>query len=138
MKATGPVLLYDGLCGFCDGTVQFVLARDRKGAIRFATLQGDHGRAVLARHGELKGVDSLVLVDDRGVEGERVLVRSEAILWLARYLGGGWRVLNLIRILPQSLRDALYDVFARYRYRLFGRYESCALPDEAQRARFID
>src|SRR6185436_14356621 len=59
----GPVLLYDGLCGFCNGTVQFVLARDRRGVMRFATLQGEFARGIVARHPELAGVDSLILVE---------------------------------------------------------------------------
>ena len=59
----GPVLLYDGLCGFCDGTVQFILKHDRRGLLRFATLQGDFARGVIDRHPELGGIDSLVLVD---------------------------------------------------------------------------
>ena len=75
MSATAerPVLLYDGLCGFCDGTVQFILRHDRRGTMQFATLQGEMGQRVLARTPALAGVDSLVLV-----EGERVHIRSDA------------------------------------------------------------
>ena len=138
MSGVQRVLVYDGLCGFCDGTVQFVLARDPAGPLRFAALQGEYGRSVLARHVGLRGVDSLVLVESSAGEAERVLVRSGAVLGLARYLGGLWRLLLVLRIVPRPLRDGLYDLFARYRYRWFGRRDACAVPDAAQRSRFID
>ncbi len=133
-----PVLLYDGLCGFCDGTVQFILKHDRRGALRFATLQGDFARAVIARHPEVAGVDSLVLVEPDGVSGEEVYVRSEGALRVARYLGGAWHLARIVAIVPRVLRDWAYDAFARVRYRVFGRYESCPIPTPEQRARFID
>ena len=86
------MLLYDGLCRFCDGTVQFILKHDRRGTLRFATLQGDFARDVIARHPEVAGVDSLVLVEpDLDSGRERVYVRSEGALRIARYLGGAWR-----------------------------------------------
>ena len=135
----GPVLLYDGLCGFCDGTVQFILKHDRRGTLRFATLQGEYARGVIARHPELHGVDSLVFVepaDDSA--GERISVRSAGALRLARYLGGPWHIARAVAIVPRFLRDWGYDRFARVRYRVFGRYDSCPIPSPAQRARFID
>jgi predicted DCC family thiol-disulfide oxidoreductase YuxK len=134
-----PVLLYDGLCGFCDGTVQFILAHDPRGTLRFATLQGDYGRGVIARHPELANVDSLVLVEPDPASGaERVYVRSTGALRLARYLGGAWHVARVVGIVPRFVRDLAYDAFARIRYRVFGRYDSCPIPTPEQRARFID
>jgi predicted DCC family thiol-disulfide oxidoreductase YuxK len=134
-----PVLLYDGLCGFCDGTVQFILKHDRRGELRFATLQGDYARAIVTRHPELANVDSLVLVEhDPGSGAERVYVRSTGALRLARYLGGAWHLARVAGIMPRFLRDLAYDAFARIRYRVFGRYDSCPIPTPEQRARFID
>lgn len=135
----GPVLLYDGLCGFCDGTVQFILRHDRRGTMRFATLQGEFARQVVERHPELAGVDSLVLVERDGSSGgERVFVRSTGALRVARYLGGAWNLARALAIVPRFLRDGVYDGFARIRYRVFGRYDSCPIPTPEQRARFID
>ena len=139
----GPVLLYDGLCGFCDGTVQFILKHDRHGTLRFATLQGEYARGVMARHPELANVDSLVLVEpdaSRGGErvSERVSIRSTGALRLARYLGGAWHLTRVVGIVPRVVRDWGYDAFARIRYRVFGRYDSCPIPTPEQRARFID
>jgi len=135
----GPVLLYDGLCCFCNGTVQFVLEHDRRRTMRFATLQGDFARGVLARHPEVAGVDSLILVEYDSATGvENVYARSAGALRVARYLGGPWTSAQALAIVPTFLRDWAYDLFARFRYRVFGRYDSCPIPSPAQRARFID
>ena len=137
--ANGPVLMYDGLCGFCNASVQFVLARDRKQTMRFAALQSEYAAAVIRRHPWLEGIDSVVYVEPaRGERPERVWVRSAAALRVADYLGGAWRLLGVFRAVPAALRDAAYDLFARYRYRLFGKYDSCQLPPKEVRARFLD
>ncbi|MFH1568337.1 MAG: DCC1-like thiol-disulfide oxidoreductase family protein [Gemmatimonadota bacterium] len=130
-----PLLLYDGVCALCNGAVRFVLRRDRQGAIRFAPLQGPTAAAVIARHPHLEGVDSMVWV---GAAGE-VSVRSDAALAVGRYLGGPWRWLAAAAsLVPRPLRDGLYDLVARRRYRLFGRYDACPVPPPEQRARFLE
>ena len=134
-----PVVLYDGLCGFCDRTVQFVLARDRSAAIRFAPLQGAFAKQVVSRHPELAAIDSLVFVEHPGSAGEVIQVRSRAALALARHLSWGWRtVARLAALVPVRIGDRLYDAFARRRYRWFGRRETCAVPAPAARERFLD
>ena len=135
--AAAPVLLYDGVCGFCNKTVQMILDRDRRGAMRFAALQSDYGRGVVGRHAELQGVDSVVFVE-KGAGGERVYTRSDAALKVASYLGGFWRVFLAARVVPRGLRDYLYDLFARNRYRFFGKYDQCMLPPPETRSRFLD
>lgn len=134
----GPVLLYDGVCGFCDGAVQFILRHDRRGTLRFATLQGDFARGVIDRHPELDGVDSLVLVERDASGVEQVHVRSNGALRVARYLGGAWHLARVTAIVPRFIRDAVYDGFARIRYRVFGRHDSCPIPSPEQRTRFVD
>lgn len=133
------VLLYDGLCGLCNGTVRFILARDRVGTLKFAPLQGAFAAGVRARHPEIAGVDSLVLVEREQGAGstERVFVRSEAALGLARYLGGVWLLAGIFRLVPRVLRDWAYDRVAASRYRLFGRL-AVAVPAPADvRDRFL-
>ena len=130
-------MLYDGLCGFCDGTVQYVLAHDRLKTMRFAPLQGQFAAGVLARHPGLHGIDSIVLVE-RTAQGEHVFVQSDAVLRIAEYLGGGFRTARVLRIVPRVLRDGAYALFARFRYRLFGRLTACAIPPAEVRARFLD
>ena len=132
-----PVVLYDGVCGFCNKTVQTIIRHDRRGELRFAALQSDFGRAVIGRHPELAGVDSVVFVDREG-GGERVFVRSAAALRLASHLGGLWKLLLAFRVVPAPARDFFYDLFARYRYRLFGKYDTCMLPPPEIRSRFLD
>lgn len=136
---THPVLLYDGQCGFCDRTVRFVLARDPGGTLRFAPLQGKPAGDLLRRHPALRGVDSLVWVERSGATDRGPpLVRSDAILAIANYLGWPWRVVGVFRLVPRVLRDWAYDLFARHRHRLFGRSDACALPGAETRARFLD
>jgi len=129
-----PLLLYDGVCALCNGTVRFVLRRDRAGLVRFAPLGGETATRFLAGHPELARVDSMIWIDARG----RAHTRSDAALAVARQLGGAWGVLAaLARLVPRPLRDAAYDLVARVRYRVFGRYDVCPLPPAASRARFL-
>ncbi|HEX8501428.1 MAG TPA: DCC1-like thiol-disulfide oxidoreductase family protein [Pyrinomonadaceae bacterium] len=132
-----PVLLYDGVCGFCNKSVQMILDHDRRGEMRFAALQSGYGSGVVERHPELRGVDSVVYVE-RAAGGERVHVRSDAALKVAAYLGGFWRIFLAARLLPRGLRDYFYDLFARNRYRFFGKYDACLLPPPEVRSRFLD
>lgn len=132
------MLLYDGVCGFCNWAVRTVLRFDRRGALRFAPLQGDFAQTIVARHPAIANVDSVVFVDEPGRPGERVAVRSDAALRVADYLGGPWKALNAARLLPRPLRDRLYDGFAAIRYRIFGRYDACPIPPPEVRIRFVD
>ncbi len=133
-----PVLLYDGVCGFCNKTVQLLLDADQRGTLRFAALQSNFGGRVLVRHAELANVDSVIYVEGAGTENEQVFVRSAAALQIAAYLGGFWRVFLAAYVIPRPLRDAVYDLIARYRYRFFGKHDACMLPAPEVRARFID
>ena len=135
--AAAPVLLYDGVCGFCNKSVPMILDHDRRGLMRFAALQSDYGAAVVERHPELRGVDSVVYVEREG-DGERVYVRSDAALKVAAYLGGPWKFFLAAKVMPRALRDYFYDLFARNRYRLFGKYDTCLLPPPEVRSRFLD
>jgi predicted DCC family thiol-disulfide oxidoreductase YuxK len=133
----GPVLLYDGACGFCSAVVQMVLRRDRRGTLRFAALQGAYARDLIARHAELAGVDSLVWAEP-SARGERVFVRSAAGLRLARYLAGPWHLALVVWLVPRFLRDSAYDIVARHRHRLGAPAEACFVPPAEVRARFLD
>jgi predicted DCC family thiol-disulfide oxidoreductase YuxK len=139
LAAGGPVLLYDGVCGLCNATVQRVLKFDKKGTMKFAALQSTFARSVLKRHPQLHGVDSIILIEQSPDTGEeQVFVRSAAALRVAAYLGGPWSLLRAVAIVPAPMRDFCYDLVAKYRYRIFGKYESCMLPSAEARFRFID
>jgi predicted DCC family thiol-disulfide oxidoreductase YuxK len=135
---SAPVLLYDGVCGFCNQAVRTILRHDNDGVLRFAALDSDFARAVIARHPALADVDSVVFVDDPDGPDENVRVRSAAGLRVVEYLGGPWKVLLVTRLIPAPVRDWLYDRFAAIRYRVFGKYETCPIPPPAVRARFLD
>jgi predicted DCC family thiol-disulfide oxidoreductase YuxK len=134
-----PVLLYDGVCGLCNRFVQFVLRRDR-GVFRFAWLQGKVGRGILERHGVgASDLNTVYVVVNFGSSKERLLARSDAVMFVLKELGGRWRVADFfLRLLPRFLRDAGYNAIARQRYRLFGRSERCRLPSDQDRTRFLD
>lgn len=136
LSANNSVLLYDGVCGLCNQTVQLILRHDHRGDLRFAALQSAYGKRILARHPELRGTDSLVYVETRSGE-EHVQTRSEAALRLASYLGGGWALLLVFRLVPRSVRDYFYDLLARHRYAWFGHYDHCLLPSPDVRSRFL-
>ncbi len=131
--------MYDGTCGFCAESVQLVLRHDRRRTLRFASLQGEFGGVIRARHPRLEGVDSVVWVEPPSEgRGERVLVRSDAALRVADYLGGWFSLAGAARALPRRVRDAVYDLIARHRHRLLGSGESCLVPDARDRHRFVD
>jgi len=133
-----PVLLYDGVCGFCDRTVRLLLRIDRRGAFRFAPLDGDFATRVFDARPTLHGIDSLILVEvagDDSVAG--VFTRSDALLRIAAHLGGAWRLVGVARAIPGALRDRAYDSFARRRYRLMGRLDACRVPPAELRSRFL-
>jgi predicted DCC family thiol-disulfide oxidoreductase YuxK len=134
-----PVLLYDGTCGFCAESVQLVLRHDRRQTLRFAALQGEFGAAVRAKHPALEWVDSIVWVDPADGHGpERVFVRSDAALRVARYLGGWFTLARLGALVPRALRDRVYDLVARHRHRLLATGPSCLVPSADVRGRFLD
>jgi predicted DCC family thiol-disulfide oxidoreductase YuxK len=139
-KPPGPVVLYDGVCGLCDRYVQFILRRDRRGHFWFAPLQGRFAAQSLERHGITPGPDpeSIVLLESVGTPSERARVRSDAVLAILTGLGGPWRLAGLLRVIPRRLRDAVYNLVARFRTRIFGRLESCSVPPPSAATRFLE
>jgi predicted DCC family thiol-disulfide oxidoreductase YuxK len=133
-----PILFFDGVCGLCNGFVDFLMARDRRGAFRFATLQGETAARLLAgtgggsSEGPGERMRSVVLWQDG-----RAYRRSEAVIRLFTGLGGIWKLAAAGRLLPAGFRDLLYDFIARNRYRWFGKRETCRMPKPEERARFL-
>jgi predicted DCC family thiol-disulfide oxidoreductase YuxK len=130
----GPVVLFDGVCNLCNGVVRFVVPRDEAGRVKFAALQSDAGQALLRAFDlPTSDFDSFVLVDD----GE-CYTKSAAALRLASYLDGPVSWLSALRVVPRPLRDAVYDLVAAYRYRVFGRKDQCMMPTPDIEARFLE
>jgi predicted DCC family thiol-disulfide oxidoreductase YuxK len=132
-----PVLLYDGVCGLCNRLVRFVLRRDPRARFRFASLQSDYSVRILKSHGlDPQDIDSVYVVAEAG---ERVTARSDAVIFILQELGGVWRVAaTALRLFPKPFRDFGYTVVARHRYRIFGQYTACPLPEKQYQDRFLD
>ena len=134
-----PLLLYDGSCGFCAESVQFVLARDTRRTMLFAALESRTGRDVIARHPEVREFDSVLYVEPaNGVDPERVFAHYNAAIRVANYLGGSWRLLRVLQLVPSSIRDGAYRLIARHRHRLTAGGPKCVIPSAKDRARFLD
>jgi len=128
------VVLFDGLCNFCDGTVHFIIARDPHAYFRFAALQSPVAHQLLERCASPPAIpDTLVLI-----ERDQCYTRSAAALRIARRLRSPWFLLYGLIVVPRPIRDALYDWFARHRYRWFGKRDECLVPDTDTRRRFLD
>jgi len=140
MNESSPIILYDGVCGLCNSLVQFLLKHDKQGRLRFASLQSDFAAKVLKRHGiDPKDLDTVQIIENYEQPGERVLQRSDAILRAGRELGGFWSASAAAgKVIPRALRDVIYRFVARNRYRVFGKYDTCMLPEPNQRSRFLD
>ena len=134
-----PVLLYDGVCGLCNRTVQFVLRRDGEKRFRFAPLQSAFAARLLGKKGVGASDLSSVYIAVFREEGEILLKQSDAVLWVMEKLPGIWPgVARVLRFVPRTVRDWGYRVIARSRYQLFGRYDTCPIPRESDRERFIE
>ncbi len=129
-----PIVLFDGYCHLCSGLVRFLLGRDREAQLRFAPLQSEAGKRLLAEYDlPSDDWDSFVLIDTDGAHA-----RSEAALRVTRYLTRPWRWALAFRALPRGLRDALYLAIARSRYSIFGQRDTCLIAPDSYRDRFID
>jgi predicted DCC family thiol-disulfide oxidoreductase YuxK len=135
-----PILLYDGVCGLCNRFVRLILRRDRKAIFRFASLQSALAAGILTRHNASPtDLDTVYVVLNHELPDESLLSRSTAVLFVLKQLEGFCRrTASLLQLLPKFLRDAAYNAVARRRYRIFGRSETCILPNDQDRPRFFD
>ena len=127
------LMVFDGVCNFCSGSVQVALRLDRRGVIRFTPLQSPFGQALAVKHGlDLENPDSFLFFDNG-----QALDASDAVLALVSRLGAPWSWTGVFRLIPKSWRDAAYLLMARNRYRLMGKKDVCMVPTPEQRARFV-
>ncbi|MBT2642257.1 thiol-disulfide oxidoreductase DCC family protein [Bacillus sp. ISL-41] len=127
-----PVILFDGVCNFCDASVQFILDRDDKELFRFASLQSDAGQELLQKYNVPDDVDSMILI-----EKGKVYYKSSAALRISRHLRGAWKLLYVFMIVPPPIRNVVYDLIAKNRFKWFGQKDSCMLPPPNVRKRFL-
>ena len=139
-RGSNPIVLYDGVCGLCNRLVQFVLKNDRNDVFRFASLQSKLAEQILVRHRlRSKSLETVYVVLDYGFAKERLLSRLQAVVYVLQQLGGPLAYVSaILRVLPAPVQNFLYRLVARNRYRVFGRYETCPLPDSDTRCKFLD
>jgi predicted DCC family thiol-disulfide oxidoreductase YuxK len=126
------IVLFDGVCNFCNGSVNFIIRNDPEKRFKFAALQSEAGQELRAKYGIGDDVDSIVLIEDG-----KAYTHSTAGLRIAKTLGGIWSLGYIGIIVPAFIRDLLYRTFAKNRYRFFGRQEACMLPTPDVRDRFF-
>jgi len=134
MDASPKLILFDGVCNFCNFWVDFIIKRDRKHQFQFGTLQGNTAKEMIAGYGiAISKTDSVILVDNK-----KIYTHSSAAIRICKYLDGGWKLFYGLVIIPKFLRDPIYKWIARNRYKWFGKKESCRIPTAAERSRFIE
>ena len=128
----GAVILFDGTCAFCEGSVRFIASRDN-GYFKFGASQNPEGQALLARYGTTReAAKSLILIED-----EQIYLRSTAALRIAGRLVAPWRYARVLLLVPRPIRDAVYRVIAAIRHRIAGESNACEIPPPEIRARLI-
>ena len=129
----GAIVLFDGVCNFCNASVNFVIEHDKAGYFKFAPLQSEIGEQLIAKHGiNTADTDSVIVV-----ENDRAYTHSSAAMRIAKQLDGIWSWTFAFIVVPKPIRDLAYRTFAKYRYRLFGRQDACMMPTPEIRARFL-
>ncbi|MBX2910417.1 MAG: thiol-disulfide oxidoreductase DCC family protein [Chitinophagales bacterium] len=133
MKQEKALILFDGVCNLCESSVQFILLRDEQAYFQFASLQSDSANKVLTQHGlRTSNFDSIVLI-----ENGKIYQRSDAALRIAKQLSGAWKLFYAFIIVPRFIRDAVYNIVAKNRYRWFGKKNECMLPKPEWKHRFL-
>ena len=126
-------MVFDGVCNFCNGAVNFIIQRDPAAHFKFAPVQSETGQALLAEYGiQDLGLDTFVLI-----ENQRCYLRTDAALRIAKQLRGAWFLFGLFRLLPAAFRDWFYNAFAKRRYAWFGKRDVCMVPTPALKSRFL-
>ncbi len=128
------VILFDGVCNLCNGFVQFVLKRDKHKIFQFASLQSEYGTG-LSVHFNLPTVkpETIVLFD-----GKKILTESDAVLKIAGSLNGIWKTTVIFKLVPRFIRNWIYRLVARNRYKVFGKRDQCMIPEGNVKERFLD
>ncbi len=129
-----PVILFDGVCNLCSGVVQFIIKRDPKNTFQFASLQSDFGNSVLQKF-NLPAVafNSFILY-----RNGKIYTKSTGALLVAKELSGAWPLLSIFIIVPSFIRNGIYDIIARNRYKWFGKKEACWIPSPILKLKFLD
>ena len=132
MKSDSTIVFFDGICNFCNNSINFIIKRDKKGYFKFAPLQSEIAQKLVGD--KTKPMPESVIL----IENGKTYDRSSAALRIAKKLDGLWPLLYIFIILPKRLRDAVYNLIGRNRYKWFGKTEACMIPNPEVRSRFLD
>lgn len=122
------IILYDGICNLCNGFVGFIRKRDKYSVFEFVPLQSDEGKSFIAKYGlPADKLDTVIYL-----EKEHLFLRSSAGLRIMKKMGWPWKIFYALIIVPKPLRDFIYDIIAKTRYRIFGKHHSCEIPSSAE------
>lgn len=127
-----PVIIFDGVCNLCCGWVRFLIHADKKELLRFSPMQSDYAKIALESIGLNPGQINTVVY----IKGKRHYTESNAALEILKDLGGIWHLFAIFRIIPRFMRDFVYRIVARSRYRIFGKKNTCMVPSPALQKRF--
>ena len=130
---TDKVVLFDGVCNFCDSSVQFIIKHDKSNSLKFASLQSEFGQNLLKQFNHTTALESVIFF-----ENNQIYTKSTAAFHIANYFDGIWKMLTYLRIFPAFLTDFFYDIIAKNRYKWFGKKDSCMIPSPEIRNRFIE
>jgi predicted DCC family thiol-disulfide oxidoreductase YuxK len=128
------LILFDGLCNLCSASVQFIIKRDKKNVFKFASLQSELGQSILSQfHLSTSELNSFILY-----KSGKVYTRSTGALLVTKHLSGAWPLLSSLMIVPPFIRNGVYNIISRNRYKWFGKKNACWLPTPALKAKFLD
>ena len=128
-----PVILFDGVCNLCSGAVAFIIKRDKSARYKFAALQSENGKNLISKFNlSPDKIDSILLL-----ENDKYFIKSTAVIKICRDLGALWPLVYIFILIPKSLRDYIYDLIAKNRYRWFGKKEQCLIPGQELESRFL-
>jgi len=134
MTEEKKIILFDGLCNLCSSSVHFILKRDKKNQFLFGSLQGKAGQDYLNKFNlPADTFNSFMLID-----GEKMYTRSSGVLRMLKHLGNGWQLLYAFIIVPKFIRDSIYNLVAKNRYKWFGKKTECWLAAESMKVKFLD
>lgn len=133
IRQLDKIVLFDGVCNFCEASVQFIIKNDASHSLRFASLQSTLGQQLLQHYNMPQGLEGVVFI-----EQQQAYFKSAAAFRIVRYFGGFWKILRVFSIFPLFITNFFYDIIARYRYQWFGKKDACMLPTPDIRSRFLD
>ena len=128
------VILFDGVCNLCNSSVDWIIRRDKHNLFKFASLQSDYGKQITEQYKITEQyLDTVVLLDN-----DKIYLRASAVLRILKQLGGFYSLVYIFNVLPSPVLNFFYNIVARYRYRWFGKRDTCRVPDEVEKEKFIE